>query len=128
MNGNGSLYHPEFDDNENIRSLSEITWEMPLPLTLSWGTVRAKGTASIQVRNPERLEALGSYDAQVAAIQALITQSLEDIVIALLPSSDQLPTHIWQIASATLVSVNSKLYDYGAVLLDLSISEIAVFP
>ncbi len=126
MNGNGIVQQPEFEDNERMRSLSDITWEMPL--TLPWGTIRAKGIASLQVRSPERLAALGTYSAQVAAIQDIIAQSLENILIALLPSADQLPAQIWQIASATLVSVNSKLYDYGAVLLDLSITEIAIFP
>lgn len=106
--------------------LSDMAWEMAQPMTLSWGTLQARGTASIQVRSPERLEVLGAPGSQVAAIGAIIAQSLMDILRAQQPAAEELPAQLGDIASATLVAANSRLAAYGATLLDLSVDEITI--
>lgn len=108
--------------------LSDMTWEMGQPVVLPWGTVQARGSAMIQVRSPERFDTLGTVEPQVAAVQEIIVQSLMDILSAQHPMADQLSSQLWEITSATLVAANSRLYAYGATLLDLSIDEITIQP
>jgi hypothetical protein len=106
--------------------LRDMAWEMAQPMTLSWGTLQARGTASIQVRSPERLETLATPGSQVDAIGVIIAQSLMDILRAQQPAVEELPVQLGDIASATLVAANSRLAAYGATLLDLSVDEITI--
>lgn len=106
--------------------LRYITWSTPAPIALRAGQVSAYGEAMPQVRNLARAAALGDSDTLIAHINAVIAQSLADVLQGMEPSAEQLIGLRDDIASTTLVSANLKLAPHGVALLDLTITEIEI--
>ena len=79
-----------------------------------------------QVRDPVRAAIVGDSDALAAHIDAMIVQSLSDVLQGMEPSAEQLIGLRDDIASTTLVSANLKLAPHGVALLDLTIAEMEI--
>ena len=103
-----------------------VHWSISTPISLLVGRVTANGEAMAQVRDPARAAMLGDSDALAAHIDAMIVQSLTDVLQGMEPSAEQLIGLRDDIASTTLVSANLKLAPHGIALLDLTITEIEI--
>ena len=79
-----------------------------------------------QVRDSMRAATLGDSDQLAAHINAVISESLADVLQGMEPSAVQLIGLRDDIASTTLVSTNMKLATHGVVLLDLTIAEMEI--
>jgi hypothetical protein len=107
-------------------SLSYVTWQTGEAVALPGGAVWASGDASLQVRSPKRLAALGDAAAQAGRIRQVIVAALTDMLQGMAPSLDDLDARRDEIASLTLVAANMKLSALGASLLDLRIDEMTL--
>ncbi len=103
-----------------------VHWSISTPIFLLVGRVTAHGETMAQVRDPARAAMLGDSDALAAHIDAMIVQSLTDVLQGMEPSAKQLIGLHDDIASTTLVSANLKLAPHGVALLDLTITEIEI--
>ena len=103
-----------------------VHWSISTPITLLVGRVTANGEAMAQVRDPVRAAMVGDSDALAAHIDAMIVQSLADVLQGMEPSAEQLIGLRDDIASTTLISANLKLAPHGVALLDLTITEIEI--
>ena len=103
-----------------------VHWSISTPIPLLVGRVTAHGEAMAQVRDPARAAMLGDSDALAAHIDAMIVQSLADVLQGMEPSAEQLIGLRDDIASTTLISANLKLAPHGVALLDLTITEIEI--
>lgn len=112
-NGSGAEQTPD--------RLSYVTWQTDETIVLPGGALWASGDASPQVRNPQRLAAVGGVAAQVEQIQRVIVDALTGALIGAAPAIDELPARRDEIASLTLVAANMKLNTLGVALLDLRI-------
>lgn len=121
MKSNSTDDTPGIAASEASRNLSYVTWETTLSAEHLGLLFRASGDAHPQVRSPEKLARLGQLDAQVHRVQQVIIQSLQDILLVVEPTEEQLEDLRGEIASATLVSANMKLAEHGVALLDLTI-------
>ena len=103
-----------------------VQWSISTPIFLLVGRVTANGEAMAQVRDPVRSAMVGDSDALAMHINAVIVQSLTDVLQGMEPSAEQLIGLRDDIASTTLVSANLKLAPHGVALLDLTITEIEI--
>ena len=103
-----------------------VPWSITTPIFLLAGRVTANGETMAQVRDPVRAAMVGDSDALAAHIDAMIVQSLTDVLQGMEPSAEQLIGLRDDIASTTLVSANLKLAPHGVALLDLTITEIEI--
>ncbi|MCS6844302.1 MAG: hypothetical protein NZ528_08270 [Caldilineales bacterium] len=117
----------ERDNGRQARQprLSQVAWQTGEPIPLPAGAVRAYGDAWPQVRSPERLAQVGDLAAQAAHVSAVIVQALAGVLEGMEPTAEELAARREDIASATLVSANSRLSAVGVALLDLQIVELA---
>ena len=107
-------------------SLSYVTWHTGEGIALPVGAVWASGDASVQVRSPQRLAAVGDAAAQAGRIRQVIVAALADMLQGMAPAIDDLDARRDEIASLALVAANMKLSAVGASLLDLRIGEMTL--
>jgi hypothetical protein len=122
MNDNGAS-RPERTTASQLRYL---TWHTPDPISLVTGPVTASGDASPMVRSQTRVSELGDLDAQIAHVQAIIIESLADVLAGLEPAAQQLPALRAEIAAATLILANTRLAAHGISLLDLTVDQVSI--
>lgn len=108
--------------------LRYVVWRTVEAIALPGGAVHASGNAQPQVRNPERLAALGDLPAQIGHIQAVIVEALSSALVGMELSVKDLEARRDEIASLTLVTANTKLSASGVSLLDLQIAVLNVAP
>ena len=103
-----------------------LTWRTVEPVELAAGCVHAAGTADLQVRNTERLAALGDLAAQQAHVGQLIAAALADVLTGMEPDAEALHRERADIASVTLVAANRKLSGVGVMMLDLALNTLTL--
>jgi hypothetical protein len=105
-------------------ALSHVRWQADEAIALPIGAVWASGDASVQVRSPQRLAAVGDVDAQVEHIRQVIVETLAGALVGMEPTVDDLHARRDEIASLTLVAANMKLGAVGVALLELRIDAL----
>ena len=124
MRSNGHGEAPGLGVVRTADALSHVRWQTGEAIALPRGAVWASGDASVQVRSPQRLAAVGDLVGQLAHIQQIIVEALAAALAHLEPALEDLPSQQDELASLTLVAANTRLAAVGVVLLELQIDAL----